>query len=791
FPGGVWFCDLSEARQHDAMAYAVARALDVPLANRDPIAQLGHAIASRGRCMIILDNFEQLVAVAQKTVGQWRQRAPQATFLVTSRQLLDLPGEQIFSLDPLDRDAAVALFISRTRARRRGFSPCDDEMTAIGELVGLLDRLPLAIELAAARARMLSPRAICDRMANRFALLKARNLPPRQATLRGAIDWSWELLDEAEQLAFAQLSVFEGGFTMAAAEAVLDFTALDEPPWLLDLLQSLLDKSMIRVLPANAMGQPRFGMLLSLQAYGREQMTDPDAVQRRHIDWFSALGDRASIRRLTTADAEDAWLSTITELDNIIAAAQRAIRLGMATAACQAAILAALITEQRGPPRFAMPLLTAAAELLVSPDDDRVRGRTRLYQGLLQLRSGENQAARDVLIESRALARTTGDPVLEIWSEIWLGDIAHTLSDQEDLKTHYLRALDLAVRHDEPRAIAAAKSSLGVIALEDSQRADAAQLFEESLILAREIGDRRQETLCLGNLGTQHRLNGQLDRAQSLLQEAIDLSRTMGDLRQEGIWEGNLSATLHLSGQFEAAQAHYNRCLKLIRRIGDRRRESMILGDFADLEAAMGRAENAWALRQQALTIAQEIGDRQRESIWLGNFGHASLQRGEMENAKTYLTRALEIAQQLRNEYLSMIWRGNLGAVSLVKGDLDDAMAHNRHALREAIHLKDKRLEGVWLAQRGEILAAQGHTEDARRSFTEGDRCLEAVLDPLQHALLLCRWALMEAQTHQRAAAAALLTRAQAMATAEMAAPGSELTQAIGAVNTILSTTAG
>lgn len=244
YPGGVWFCDLAPARSIEGIASAVAQGLQIPLGPEDPVVQLGHAIAGRGPCLVILDNFEHLARHAEATLGRWLDRAMDARFLVTTRGVLGITGEETLALAPMQPDDAQALFLRRAEAARRDFKPGPEDAEAIATLVGLLDGLPLAIELAAARTRTLAPRALLARMSERFKLLASSGgRLDRQATLRATFDWSWGLLPTAEKAALAQLSVFEGGFTLEAAEAVIDFSALEDPPWTLDVLQALVDKA--------------------------------------------------------------------------------------------------------------------------------------------------------------------------------------------------------------------------------------------------------------------------------------------------------------------------------------------------------------------------------------------------------------------------------------------------------------------------------------------------------------------------------------------------------------------
>ncbi len=269
FPGGVYFCELAEARDQDGLVAAVARGLDVPLGN-DPLSQLGHAIAARGVCLVILDNVEQIVAYAAASVTRWGQLAPQAVFLATSRERLSVPGEQVLSVDPMGRDEAVGLFEIRARAHQPTFAVTAQNRADVLAIVETLDGLPLAIELAAARIRILSPPQLRERLKDRFKVLSAssRGGTARQGTLRATIDWSWDLLAPHEKGALAQLSAFEGDFTLAAAEAVLDLKPWEDAPFAMDVVQALVDKSLLRLEPDRSeQGEPWFGLFSSIHAY--------------------------------------------------------------------------------------------------------------------------------------------------------------------------------------------------------------------------------------------------------------------------------------------------------------------------------------------------------------------------------------------------------------------------------------------------------------------------------------------------------------------------------------------
>ncbi len=208
-PSAVYFCDLAAATDLPSLASAVALALNVPPDSQDPVVQLAHAIAGRGDCLIILDNFEQVVQHASTTVARWLDAAPRATFLATSRERLAVAGEQVVPLGPLDEHEAIALFEARARGLQLDFAVGPTNREDVLAIVQTLDRLPLAIELAAARIRVLSPAQLRERLKERFRVLaSARPGSVRQGTLRAAIDWSWNMLSPTEQEALAQLAAF-------------------------------------------------------------------------------------------------------------------------------------------------------------------------------------------------------------------------------------------------------------------------------------------------------------------------------------------------------------------------------------------------------------------------------------------------------------------------------------------------------------------------------------------------------------------------------------------------------
>ncbi|MEJ7729472.1 MAG: AAA family ATPase [Polyangiaceae bacterium] len=381
--GSTWFCDLTEATDAEDICAAVARALGVSLTRAgttaDAVSRLGHVLDAHSELLLVLDNFEQVVRWAGTTVGAWVRRADGARFLITSRQRLGLPGEVLFDLGPLslpgqgDRPEAaeaVQLFVDRARAVCRDWSAAAD-MAAVVALVENLDGLPLAIELAAARMRLLSPAQILANMPRRFQLLKGapERGRARHSTLWNALEWSWGLLEPWEQSALAQCSVFRGGFDLESAEAVVDLSAHAEAPWTLDVLQALRDKSLLTTEAGSTAGvETRLGLYASVRAYAADKLVAlglEDAAVARHAAHYLARG-RALAAAIAASDAGEsagggdvpravhaegaaALGRLVPEVENLLAVFRRAVEQSARTGSFRVGMVGPALPPPRQP----------------------------------------------------------------------------------------------------------------------------------------------------------------------------------------------------------------------------------------------------------------------------------------------------------------------------------------------------------------------------------------------------------------------------------------------------------
>ena len=677
FPGGVWFCDLSEARTVDGVFHAVAQGLGVPLGSDEPVTRIGNAIAGRGQCLVILDNFEQVARHAEETLGRWLNRARLARFLVTTREVLGLPGEEILALGPLPAQDAAALFVKRAEAAKPGFALSAEDQAAIGPLVKLLDGLPLAIELAAARVRVMPPRTLLARMSDRFRLLSSTGgRLDRQATLRAVFDWSWDLLSLPEKAGLAQLSVFEAGFTLEAAEAVLDLDGCDDAAWTVDVLQSLVQKSLVRQVTDD-----RFDLLVSVQEYAAEHLRTTDryagsgpaaalAAEIRHGAYFASLAQRSGVEHAGA------------ELDNLVVACRRSVaRSDAATAACtlQAAWS---VLALRGPFRVGVELASlvqsihglepgtaaivhgvagSALRLLRKVADARTalersleqaRGvrdracetRALLNLGALDIHGGNAQSARQSLELALAAARELSDHALESEARNKLGNLEISLGNPNKALPHFEAALGLARKARDPRREVSALGNLGTI--EVSGASKARFHCETALAMARKQGDRLIESNTLCNLGLLNNLEGRFEEAREHLEMGLVVAREIGNVEAEGIVLCNLGMVHDALGELDESERHYDAGLAVAREFELRRLEGQILGYAGALSARRGKFDEARSRLDAGEALLRAVSDRVSLGILLCNRCEAERLAGSPSAAAAAFMAAEEIAAE-------------------------------------------------------------------------------------------------------------------------------------------------
>ncbi len=635
FPGGAWFCDMSMARSVDGIVHAIAQALDVPLGQADPLVQISAAIAGRGECLLIFDNFEQVAPHAEVTLGQWLERAPDARFLVTTREVLGIVGEQTLALDTLPMADAVALFEHRAAACE-GYRPTPEDVRAIPQLVTLMDGLPLAIELAAPRVRVMPPRLLLARMAERFKLLVSTSgRRERQATLRATLDWSWELLNQPERDALAKLSVFQAGFTLDAAEAVLGSDISGGRPWAGDLVQMLVEKSLVRQL-----GAGRFDLLLSVQDYAAERLEQLSATARLGLAIGASMQTVARAAHWTYfANLDEAPAGAcVAELENLMAATRHAALHGDVEASSRALVATWAALKMSGPFRAALPLLAAVKAMGAASDVASVRlgwVGGRAYHLL-----GDPMRARHDL--DRGM-----EAVQRLDSLLWTARLLCASADlytaagaSQRARDELDRAWTIAQSLSAPELSHDVLNTLGAWAMAQGRIGEAREWYERALAQPGAPATGHARGGLLGNLGELCMAQGELDHARRYFDDALALVSTGKHRRWEGNIHCNLGLLHHEQGRSHEAEVELQAALAIAAEIGYLRLEATVLCNLGIVLQSLGKLALAVASQHKAVALAQHLGDPRAEGQFLVYLCEALTLSGDVVQARHHGLRA-------------------------------------------------------------------------------------------------------------------------------------------------------
>jgi predicted ATPase/class 3 adenylate cyclase len=631
FEDGSFFIDLSPVTDPDLVPAAVAKALGVPEAAGRPVLEEVKEHLRHRELLQVVDNFEQ-VAEAGHVIEELLVAAPRLRTMVTSRVVLSLPGEQEYEVPPLHvpdaarlpRDPAdlgaveaVRLFCERALAASPRFALTEQNAPVVAEICARLDGLPLAIELAATRTKVLTPAEILSRLERRLSLLTggARTLPDRQRTLRAAIAWSYDLLDPVERRLFARLSVFTGGWTFESAEAVCDPEELGLD--ILDGLASLVDKSLVR--RVEPPGRPsRFSMLETIREFGQERLEatgDLEPVRRRHAEHFLGLAEEAEPH--LTAQDQGAWLDRCDlEHANIRAALRWAIDRGDAGAAQTAAGALWRFWQQRG---------------------HLAEGR-RWLQEVLAMPSGQGATAA----RAKALAGAGG---IAWWT------------DRGASRPLYEEALAIERELGDPARLAEALYNQAFVAAAEPDWESAARLLDESLALFRRVGDEDGVARVLTMQVVPDATAGAWDRVVTRLEEVAGIWRRRGDrlaLAFGLIW---LAFAYGRAGRRGDARATALEALGLFREADNPTGIALAFLDLAFLLTWEGRHADAIRMAGVSESVRERAGGGP-----MPGFG-AMLEGDPVAEARAHLTE--EAAEQAWQEGRTMTVED---AVALARG---------------------------------------------------------------------------------------------------------------------------
>jgi predicted ATPase/class 3 adenylate cyclase len=623
YGSGVWLIELASLSDPALVPQAIASVLRVPEEPGRPLEEaLVESLKSK-RLLLILDNCEHLLSAAAPLTHRLLRTCPDLQILATSREPLGIPGETTYRLpalslpDPahlppvesLRQYEAVRLFIERAAAVAPAFAVNNQNAPALAQVCCRLDGIPLAIELAAARIRVLTVEEINARLEDRFRLLTggSRMSLPHQQTLRALIDWSYDLLTDRERLLFCRLSVFMGGWILEAAEVVCADAEIEA--WeILDLLTGLVDKSLVMAEPRG--GSTRYRLLETVRQYSLDRLRESEeeaAARDRHRDYFLRLAEETQTQRFQPDAA--AWFDHLeTEHDNLRAALDWCLRAGQGLKA-GLRLGAALvrfwemhghITEGRE--RLAAFLAADSALEVTATRAKALRGAS-----LLAFDQADITAQRALAEESLAIERELGESQRIADTLLLVAYAAQGQGDYVSAQALLGESLELRRAIGDTSGMAGARHSMSLLAQKQGDWTAARTFGEEGLTLEREMGNKQFIANQLHNLGGIALHEGNYAAAHSAFEEALRLMREQGNELRAALMLAALGEVAKVQGDPAMAHTYYAESLALLRKFGNPWVFAEALERFADLASAQGQAEKALVLLGAAEALRQSV----------------------------------------------------------------------------------------------------------------------------------------------------------------------------------------
>ncbi len=652
FRDGVHFVSLAAIGDATLVLPAIGQALGVREAQDQPLLACLQRELHDKQMLLVLDNFEQVVD-AGPFVQQLLQAAPQLKVLATSRTLLRLRSEHHFAVAPLalpevttdpatpaDRDvllrvAALHLFIVRAQAADAKFAVNSENIATLAAICRRLDGLPLALELAAVRVRLLPLQTLLARLESSLALLSAgsRDAPERQQTMRATLAWSYALLDDDTQRLFRRLAYFVGGCTLDAVELVCNGDG--DLPDVLEGLSALLDHSLLR--QASTGDEPRYEMLRVIRDFALEQLIESGeaaTIQQRHAHYFLTLAEAAEPHLFGAA--QQTWLDRLAlEYDNLRAALEScAARNDMATGLQLAGALARFWEVRSYLDEGRIWLERVLAQ---STAPTHGRAKALIGAGRLANYQGDYPRARLLLEESLRLHREWEDVRGIALSLHCLGNVAFNQGDYKASRRLQEESLGLFHAAGDKWGVAAAYNNLGNGMFEQGDFAAARQFHEQSLGIKRAVGDRQGIASSLNNLGNVALSLGDYDTARRLLEESLSIKRELGDRQGIATSLNNLGNVALIQRDLAAAAKLYEESLALQESIGNKRGSALALNNLGQVAYSEGDYQTAHARHMASLAIRYEVGDKQGMAECFAGLAGVAQLYGQVERATQLL----------------------------------------------------------------------------------------------------------------------------------------------------------
>jgi tetratricopeptide (TPR) repeat protein len=684
-----WWVDLTGARTEGWVWAALARRGCPEQPEPRPERVVG-ALAAAARPLVVFDNAEGAADAVAAVSSALRARLPESRVIVTTRRRL--PGDVVVTLGPLRPDEGAALFRRLAGAAR----PAVHDDPAVVDLVAALEHLPLAIALAAGRAGALSPRAMTERVCERFRLLRGR-----EGGLEAALRSSWELASPREREVLTACASFRGGFTPAAARAVAGGDDVDE------VLERAVQGSLLE-----RRGE-RFGGYAFVREFVEERLAeDPtrrDRVFAAHAAWFRSLAAGRGAGRGAARDLAP-------ELDNLVAAARRATAAADRGAAVELTVVAASLLGRLGPVAVGLELVEAALALPDARPRDLVELLVLRCRFLTEDRAAAEACAEDAVARARAL----GEPR---WTALALRALAIALRERAALSPALEAALEAEAlaRREHPAVLVDLLETVGSLLLLLGRTDEAWARWRELEALSRRLDDPVTRMNALGNLGRLERRAGATAAAAARFREVIALAAAEGAVRTEAVGRSSLGSLLLDEGELEGARDEYVAALALARRLGDGGLVATVGSNLALVARDAGDLVAAEARTRRSLEWYQQAGEERQVALAHGNLGEIALAAGRFEEAAQWLRLALEVLGAAGSPEVAAAaeYRSSLGVALLRAGGVDDAARELAAAVAEGRRARSPRALALALARRGLWERVTGRRDAAAASLAE------------------------------------------------------------------------
>ena len=656
---GVWFVDLAALNDPALLTSTIIDALGIKEESKKSTEETLTEFLKGKEILILLDNCEQLIDACAGLAERLLTSCPKLKIIATSREALNCEGEKTYRIPPLavpdpksyntpeelTKFESVRLFIERALTVNPDFRVNNENASALAEICSRLDGIPLAIELAAARTKVLTLAQIYTRLDNRFSLLTGgkRTALPRQQTLRALIDWSYDLLSEDEKLLWSRLSVFSGGWTLEAAEEICSDERISKS-LILDLMSQLTEKSVITYDES----KDRYRILESLKQYGIEKLTDRHEIYLRHLNYFLGLSEKAE-------------------------------------------------PELRGESaRIRMDMIDADHSNLISAIDwsvsnDIADKGAKIAAAIGEFWNTTGQYSTGIRINENIL-RSSGlsDRSSKIKVLIWLCVYKYNQGEYEEVRNYSEECLSLSKTSGDKKGIADSLQSLGNLTTNQGDYEQAKQYFEESYSIKKEFGDKRGMASNMNSLGCIATFQGDYEQARKYHEESLAFNEEVGSKIGSAISMGNLGLISFNQGNYELARKYYEESLKIRKELGNKKGIANYLHNLGGVVYTQGDLDQAKKYFEESLAVRKDIGDRIGMADSMNNLGGVMYTQGDLDEAKIYFEESLIVRKEIGDKSGMADSMNNLGSIARHQKDHELARKYHEDSLALKKEIGDK-----------------------------------------------------------------------------------------------------